>query len=47
MEFDILSDAVHVPRDIREGALVAYLDAGAYDASMAYSFGKGGASALP
>jgi diaminopimelate decarboxylase len=47
MEFDILSDAVHVPRDIREGALVAFLDAGAYDASMAYSFGKGGVPALP
>jgi len=47
MEFDILSDAVHVPRDIREGAFVAYLDAGAYDASMAYSFGKGGVPALP
>jgi diaminopimelate decarboxylase len=47
MEFDILSDAVQVPRDIREGSLVVYLDAGAYDASMAYSFGRGGVPILP
>jgi diaminopimelate decarboxylase len=44
MEFDILSDGIQVPRSIKEGALIAYLDAGAYDASMAYSFGRG---ALP
>ncbi len=42
MEFDILSDAVQAPRTVRRGDLLAYLDAGAYDASMAYSFGSGG-----
>jgi diaminopimelate decarboxylase len=41
MEFDVLSDAVQIPRSIHEGDLVAYLDAGAYDASMSYSFGRG------
>jgi diaminopimelate decarboxylase len=42
MEYDILSEAVQAPRGIRAGHLLAYLDAGAYDASMAYSFGRGG-----
>lgn len=42
MEFDILSDSVQAPRTLRQGDLLAYLDAGAYDASMAYSFGSGG-----
>lgn len=42
MEFDILSDSVQAPRTVRQGDLLAYLDAGAYDASMAYSFGSGG-----
>ncbi|MFM8551133.1 MAG: hypothetical protein ACKOCD_02295, partial [Nitrospiraceae bacterium] len=46
MEFDILSDAVQIPRRLRAGDLIAYKNAGAYDASMAYSFGTGGA-ALP
>ena len=44
MEFDILSDGIQVPSSIREGTRIAYLDAGAYDASMAYGFGRG---ALP
>lgn len=47
MEFDILSEGIQVPRTIREGSLIAYLDAGAYDASMAYSFGRGALPALP
>jgi diaminopimelate decarboxylase len=42
MEFDIVSDGVSAPRTVRPGDLLAYLDAGAYDASMAYSFGCGG-----
>ncbi|MDE3117467.1 MAG: hypothetical protein KGL03_00495 [Nitrospirota bacterium] len=42
MEFDILSDSVQAPKTVRQGDLLAYLDAGAYDASMAYSFGSGG-----
>lgn len=42
MEFDILSDSVQAPKTVRRGDLLAYLDAGAYDASMAYSFGSGG-----
>ncbi len=44
MEFDILSDDVQVPRGIKAGDLVAYLNAGAYDASMAYHFGRGDAA---
>jgi diaminopimelate decarboxylase len=41
MEFDILSDAVQIPRSLRQGDFVAYLNSGAYDASMSYRFGRG------
>lgn len=47
MEFDILADAIRIPRHIRDGDLVAFLDAGAYDASMAYNFSRGFVASLP
>ena len=41
METDILRFNVSIPTDIEEGDLIAICGAGAYDASMAYSFGRG------
>ncbi len=41
MEHDILSSGLSLPRDIKVGDVVAFLDAGAYDMSMAHPFGKG------
>ncbi len=41
MEFDILADTVRIPRHIKAGDCLAFLDAGAYDASMAYVFSRG------
>jgi diaminopimelate decarboxylase len=41
MEFDVLADAVRLPRGLKAGDCLAILDAGAYDASMAYTFGRG------
>ena len=41
MEFDIVGDAVRVPRGVKAGDLIAVLDCGAYDASMAYIFSRG------
>lgn len=42
MEYDILSEALAAPDHLRAGDAIAFLNAGAYDASMAYSFGRGG-----
>jgi len=47
MEFDILADAARIPRYVKEGDYVAFLDAGAYDASMAYHFSRGFVASLP
>lgn len=47
MEFDILADTVQIPPRIKAGDLMAFLDAGAYDASMAYPFSRGFVAALP
>jgi len=44
MEFDVVGHELRLPRGLRAGELVAVLDAGAYDASMAYVFGRGSAS---
>ena len=41
MEQDCLADQVALPLDIAVGDLVAICDAGAYDASMSYRFGRG------
>ena len=41
MEDDVLSVGVAVPDDVRAGARVLIADAGAYDRSMAYAFGRG------
>ena len=37
----VLAEEVKIPRGLQEGSPVVFADAGAYDASMAYSFGKG------
>lgn len=42
MEQDVLAVDVAFPRDLAEGAMLAICDVGAYDASMSYSFGRGG-----
>lgn len=44
MESDRIADAVALPVEIAVGDLVAICDAGAYDASMAFSLGRGGAA---
>lgn len=41
MESDILMPNAAFPSWLREGDRMVFLDCGAYDASMAYSFGKG------
>lgn len=41
MEQDVLAENIAVPRGIGAGTLLAMLDAGAYDRSMAYRFGRG------
>jgi len=41
MENDVLSARVALPSWLAEGHLIAFCDAGAYDASMAYTFGRG------
>ena len=41
MEFDVVGHDLRLPRGLKPGELVAVLDAGAYDASMAYVFGRG------
>jgi diaminopimelate decarboxylase len=42
MEDDILSEGLQVADDIAVGDRLLFLDAGAYDRSMSYEFGKGG-----
>jgi diaminopimelate decarboxylase len=42
MEDDVLSDGIGVAEDIAIGDRLLFLDAGAYDRSMSYEFGKGG-----
>ena len=41
MEDDVLRTGVAVPDDVRAGSRILFADAGAYDRSMAYSFGRG------
>lgn len=41
MEGDRLSDEIALPEDLCPGDLLAICDCGAYDASMAYTFGRG------
>lgn len=41
MEDDVLRTGIAVPDDVRPGTRVFIADAGAYDRSMAYSFGRG------
>jgi diaminopimelate decarboxylase len=41
MESDIISERIAIPSWLAAGDLVAICDAGAYDASMAYDFGRG------
>jgi diaminopimelate decarboxylase len=41
MESDILASDVALPEGIGPGDRLVIADAGAYDASMAYNFGRG------
>jgi diaminopimelate decarboxylase len=41
MEHDVLAEAVGLPEGVRPGQRLAFLEAGGYDASMAYGFGTG------
>lgn len=41
MEKDILAEAVAMPESLAVGDLLVFCDAGAYDRSMSYSFGRG------
>jgi diaminopimelate decarboxylase len=41
MENDVLADGVSLPDALKPGDLIAFWDAGAYDASMAFRFGQG------
>ncbi len=41
MEQDVLADELQLPRGLRAGDRLVFCDAGAYDASMAYDFGRG------
>ncbi len=41
MEFDIVADGVKLPPGLKRGDAFCVLDAGAYDASMGYVFGRG------
>ena len=41
MEDDVLRTGIAVPDDVRSGSRVLIADAGAYDRSMAYRFGRG------
>lgn len=41
MEDDILRDSVNLPSTVTRGDLLAFAGVGAYDSSMAYSFGAG------
>jgi diaminopimelate decarboxylase len=46
MEEDILASDVAVPEWIAQGSLMGVLDAGAYNASMSYEFGRGFSSSI-
>jgi diaminopimelate decarboxylase len=41
MEHDVLARDVKLPPDVREGDHLVFADAGAYDRSMSYEFGRG------
>ena len=41
MEGDILAESINVPREIRKGDILIFLDSGSYDRSMSYAFGRG------
>jgi diaminopimelate decarboxylase len=41
METDVLASDLALPEGLREGDRLVIGDAGAYDASMAYNFGRG------
>lgn len=41
MEHDILATNIDLPADVRKGDLLVFCDAGAYDRSMSYEFGRG------
>lgn len=41
MEHDVVASGVELPEDARAGDLLVFCDAGAYDRSMAYEFGRG------
>ena len=42
MEHDILAGAIDLPDDLAEGDLLIFTHAGAYEASMSFTFGVGG-----
>ncbi|WP_211452648.1 hypothetical protein [Collimonas antrihumi] len=46
MEDDIVAPNVQLRADIKEGELLAICDAGAYESSMAYTFGRGKSNGL-
>jgi diaminopimelate decarboxylase len=41
MEHDIVARGVELPEDARVGDVLVFCDAGAYDRSMSYVFGRG------
>lgn len=41
MEDDILAENIHIPKHVQVGDILIFCDAGAYDRSMSYEFGKG------
>lgn len=41
MEADVLAEDVQLPEHVKPGDLLIFLDAGAYDHSMSYRFGRG------
>lgn len=41
MEGDILATGVDLPQELKQGDILIFCDAGAYDRSMAYAFGRG------
>ncbi len=41
MESDILAENIEIPTEIKKGDMLIFLDAGSYDRSMSYAFGRG------
>ncbi|HZH33734.1 MAG TPA: hypothetical protein VEX64_02780, partial [Pyrinomonadaceae bacterium] len=41
MEHDVVASNVELPSDAKAGDLLVFCDAGAYDRSMSYVFGRG------